>query len=76
MENSACGRIKPSSASAPSVDRILKSRATIARLIVAFPQREDQLMLLFDRLEMEVQAKDTKEIKLEKVRQLATSATS
>ena len=76
MKNSACGCITRSSVSAPSLDRILKGRAAVARLIITFPEREDQLMLLFDRLEMELQAKDKKEIKLKKVRQLATSATS
>lgn len=55
--------------------RLLRSRQTIARLIVSLPDRGRELMLVFDRLEDELAQDDTRHMKLERVHELATSAT-
>lgn len=55
--------------------RLLRSRQTVARLIVSFPDRGQELMLVFDRLEDELAQDETRHRKLERVHELATRAT-
>ena len=58
-----------------SIERAEAALSTLARVIVDHPQFEDELLLLFEKLEDEIVQLKSKSRKLDLVRQLATSAT-
>ena len=59
-----------------SIERADVALSTLARIIVDHPQFEDELLMLFEKLETEITQLKSKSKKLDLVRQLAASATS